>query len=254
MKRLMRSSACLAAALALGALCAASASAEAPEFGSCLKVEKVGSKYTGGFTDSKCTKTSATKTGKYEWRPGAVKNKMTTKGGKGLLETVNKVAVGCQSETSVGEYHGTKEIKNVVVTFEDCESGGNECSTTGAKEGELVTKTLEGVIGWEDKAKKKTGFDLFPVGKTGLFIEFACSSLTVAVRGSVIVPIKSDKMLLSGPLKYKATKGKQQVEHFEGMPNDILESTFKGLPYEQAGQTITTTLTNEEKLELNAVV
>jgi hypothetical protein len=117
-----------------------------------------------------------------------------------------------------------------------------------------VTKTLEGIVGIENKAERKTAFDLYPAGKTGLFIEFACGALTVAVRGSILVPISSDKMVSSLKLKYKATKGKQQVEHFEGAPNDILESSFKGGPFEQSGQTITTTLTTEEKLELNAVV
>ncbi|HTZ64337.1 MAG TPA: hypothetical protein VMB51_09555 [Solirubrobacteraceae bacterium] len=254
MKRLMRIGLCAGALLVLGALGTTSASATAPEFGRCLKAEKVGKEYTGGYTNSSCTTVSGSKTGKYEWFPGAAKVKQTTKGGKGVLETVTKLTVECQSESSVGEYSGTKEVKNIVVTFKGCEVAGTKCSTANSEEGELVTKTLEGVVGFENKAAKKTAFDLYPQGKTGFFIEFACSGLSFAVRGSVLVPIKSDKMLLSGPLKYKAVKGKQQVEHFEGMPNDILESTYHGLPYAQSGQTITTTLTNEEKLELNAVV
>jgi len=240
--------------LALGVVGVASASATAPEFGRCLKAEKVGKAYTGGYTNSSCTTVSGTKTGKYEWFPGAVKVKQTTSGGKGLLETVNKLSVTCQTETSVGEYSGSKEVKNVVVTFKGCETVGDKCSTEGAAEGELVTKTLEGVVGFENKAQKKTAFDLYPAGKTGLFIKFACSGLIVSVQGSVIVPIKSDKMLLSGTLKYKAKKGIQQVEKFEGGPKDVLETTYHGGPFEQSGQTITTTLTNEEKLELNAVV
>ena len=60
-----------------------------------------------------------------------------------------------------------------------------------------MTKTLEGVVGFINKTALKTGFDLFPEGKTGLFIEFACLGLTVAVRGSVIVPITPDKMVLT---------------------------------------------------------
>ncbi len=245
---------CLAVAFVTGVGSVASASGAAPEFGRCLKAEKIGKSYTGRYTNSSCTTESGTKTGKYEWYPGAAKVRQTTKGGKGLLETVNKLSVTCQTETSVGEYSGTKEVKNVVVTFKGCETVGDQCSTEGAAEGELVTKTLEGIVGFENKAAKKTAFDLYPDGKTGLFIKFSCSGLTVAVQGSVIVPIKSDKMLLSGTLKYKATKGKQQVEKFEGGLTDVLETTYKGGPYEQSGQTITTTLTNEEKLELNAVV
>jgi hypothetical protein len=254
MKRIGMVGLCLAAVLAMSAVVVASASAAAPEYGRCLKAEKIGKVYNGGYTNSSCTTASESKTGKYEWFPGVVKNKMTTSGGKALLETVDHLEVACTSETSVGEFNGAKEVKDTVVTFKGCEAAGDECSTTGAGTGELVTKTLEGIIGFENKAAKKTAFDLYPAGKTGLFIEFACGALTVAVRGSVLVPISSDKMLTSLKLKYKATKGKQQVEHFEGQPNDILETSFKGGPFEQSGQTITTTLTTEEKLELNAVV
>lgn len=254
MRRVRSIALCVAATLAVGLAVVASASAEAPEFGRCLKAEKVENKYNGGFTNSSCTTASGSKTGKYEWFPGAAKGRNKTSGGKGLLETVNKLSVECQTEASVGEYSGAKEVKNVVVTFKGCETVGDTCSTEGAAEGELVTKTLEGIVGFENKARKKTAFDLYPDGKTGLFIKFSCSGLVIAVQGSVIVPIKSDKMLLSGTLKYKATKGKQQVEKFEGGPTDVLETTYKGGPFEQSGQTITTTLTNEEKLELNAVV
>ncbi|HTZ63278.1 MAG TPA: hypothetical protein VMB51_04175 [Solirubrobacteraceae bacterium] len=243
----------------------ASAWATAPEYGRCLKAEKVGTEYKGEFKDSKCTKevpgSERAKKGKYEWLPGTPPNtKMTTSGGKGTLETVGKLGVSCTTETSVGEFSGTKEAKNIVVTFNGCESGGISCSTAGSARGELVTKSLEGVIGWENKAKKEVAFDLYPEGKTGLFIEFACSALTFAVRGSVLVPLKPvDKMLASMTLKYKASKGVQQLTHFEGGAEDILETSHKGLPYEQSGQTITTVLTNgekekPEKLELNAVV
>jgi hypothetical protein len=254
MKRIGVVGLCLAAVFAMSAIVVSSASAAAPEYGRCLKAEKIGKVYNGGYTNSSCTTASESKTGKYEWFPGVIKNKMTTSGGKGILETVGHLEVVCATETSVGEFSGTKEVKNTVVTFKGCEVAGTKCSTTGAGDGELVTKPLEGIIGFENKAAKKTAFDLYPAGKTGLFIEFACSSLTVAVQGSVIVPISSDKMLTSLKLKYKEIKGKQQVEHFEGGPPDILESSFKGGPFEQAGQTITTTLTTEEKMELNAVV
>jgi hypothetical protein len=254
MRGLNRIGLCLLAAFALGAIAANAAFAEAPELGRCLKAEKIGKTYNGGFTNSSCTSASQGKTGKYEWFPGAAKVKQTTKGGKGQLETVGKLGVECQTETSTGEYSGAKEVKNVVVTFEGCESAGIKCNTAGSAAGELVTRTLEGTYGFENKARKKTAFDLYPKGKTGLFIEFSCTGLQIAVRGSILVPIKSDKMALTTSLKYKATRGVQKVQSFEGMPKDVLETTHQGLPYEESGQNITTTLTNEEKLELNAVV
>jgi hypothetical protein len=239
---------------ALSCLLAGDAFAVAPEYGRCVGAEKIGKTYEGGYTNSNCTTVSGTKTGKYEWEPGVVKEKMTTSGGKGVLETVTKLTVSCTSESSIGEFSGTKEVKNTVVTFKGCESAGDACSTSESAPGELVTKPLEGIVGFENKAKKKVAFDLYPTGKTGLFIEFACSGLTFAVRGSVLVPVTADKMVTSTTLSYKATKGKQKVTHFEGGPEDVLETTYKGLPYAQSGQTITTTLKFEESMELNAVV
>ncbi len=246
------------AAAVLSAVVVANASAAAPEFGRCLKAAKVSKKFTGKYENSACTKEvpeeKRATLGKFEWHPGAVKKFQTTAGGKGALATVGGLGVHCETEHSTGEYSGTKEVKNVVVKFNGCESGGAKCSTAGSETGELMTKKLEGVVGFINKAALKTGFDLFPEGKTGLFIEFSCLGLTVAVRGSVIVPITSDKMALTTSLKYVQTGGRQEVEHFEGEANDILESSFRGAPFEQSGQTITTTLTDEEKLELNAVV
>jgi hypothetical protein len=246
------------AATAMSIVAVANASAAPPEFGRCLKATKVGKSFTGHFSDSACTKevpeAERARLGKFEWHPGAVKKFQTTAGGKGALETVGGLGVHCETEHSTGEYSGTKEVKDVVVTFNGCEAAGAKCSTAGSALGELVTKKLEGVVGFEDKAAGKTAFDLFPEGRTGLFIEFSCLNLTVAVRGSVLVPIIADKMVLTTTLKYVQTGGRQQVEHFEGEPNDILESSFEKKAFEQAGQTISTVLTNEEKLELNAVV
>jgi hypothetical protein len=260
MNVIRRLGSCFVIVAGLALLCVGSAYAATPEFGRCLKAEKIGTEYKGKFSNTGCTtevkESERAKKGKYEWSPGTPpKTTMTTKGGKGTLETVGKIGVSCTTETSIGEFSGTKEAKNIVVTFKGCESGGIACSTAGSASGELVTKTLEGTIGWENKASKAVAFDLFPEGKTGLFIEFACSGLTFAVRGSVLVPLSPvDKMLSTMTLKYKATKGIQQLTHFEGGSEDILETTHKGLPYEQSGQTITTVLTGSEKLELNAVI
>jgi hypothetical protein len=242
----------------LSAVVVANASAAAPEFGRCLKAPVVSKKHTGKFENAVCTKElpeeKRATLGKFEWHPGAVKKFQTTAGGKGALATVSGLGVNCETEHSTGEYSGTKEVKNVVVKFNGCESASAKCNTAGAATGELVTKPLEGVVGFINKPALKTGFDLFPEGKTGLFIEFACIGLTVAVRGSVIVPITPDKMVLTTILKYVQNGGRQEVEHFEGEPNDILEASFRGGAFEQSGQTISTTLSNEEKLELNAVV
>jgi hypothetical protein len=246
------------AALLLGAVPSA-ASAAAPEYGRCVKVAPEGKTYHGGYSEAKCAKASATKTGKYEWLPGAEKHKFTTSGGVAVLTTVGNAQVECQKESSGGEFvpGNNKEEKGIVVKFNGCKALGNECTTPGAAAGELITNELEGIIGWEVKASKKTDLELSPAKSvaSGLFIEFSCTGLVVKVRGHLLVPIKNDKMTATETLKYSEKRGVQKPDKWEEAPGlTILEASFKGGPFEEAGQEITATVTGEEELELNAVV
>jgi hypothetical protein len=256
---------CLVAAFALGAIAAASASAAAPEYGRCVKATQVSKKYTGKYDNAGCTppKTETEKKavekgeGKFEWFPGVVKVKQTSKGGKGILEEAGKYAVGCESEESAGEYSGTKEVKHLIVKFKKCEAPGLVCTSEGHEKGELETKSLEGKVVWEHESTHKTALDLFPEGG-GDFIEFTCgSTLTVAVRGSILVPVTANKMSDTVKLKYVGKKGVQKVQDYEengSKIRDVLEANFAGTGFVQASQTIESTVTNEEKLELNAYV
>jgi hypothetical protein len=256
--------ACLVILFAVSAAAASSASAQAPEYGRCLKAGKVGKVYDGEFENSGCTKKSAAKTGKFEWHPGVVKAGQTTVNTTGAtLETVNKLGYHCTSESSTGEYSGTKEVKNIILKFKGCESGGFVCTSPGHEAGELETKTLEGVVEFEEggKTKLKTVFDLSPVGKTGLLIEFTCTDISaVKWEGSILVPVTPNKMLLEDEMKYISKKGHQKPEEYENAAGEVLKDVLtqefveKGKGLEQMGWNLTTKLKNEEKLELNAVV
>jgi hypothetical protein len=264
MSRLKIIGLCLVAIFVVTALGASSAWAEAPEYGRCLKAEKNAKKeYNGAFSDSKCTNEvpvgERAKKGKYKWLPGAENKKFTSSGGIGILETVGGSGTECKSETSTGEFApgNNKEEKNIIVKFKECMTLDEPCSTPGAAAGEIVTNELEAIVGWEKKAAKKTDVMLYPAKSvaSGLFTEFSCTGIVIKVRGHVLVPIKNDKMTSTETLKFKATKGKQKPENWEGTPEHaILEAHFADNGWEQAGQTITTTLKGEEELELNAVV
>ncbi len=259
MRRVRVAGLCLFVVFALGAVAATSASATAPEYGRCIKKAKAEGK---GYTSSKCTVAGEGKKAKYEWIPGAGKTKFETKGGVGVLTAVGGQSVQCKTESSTGEFFegNNKEAGNMKIKFNECESLNLTCSTPGAKAGELVTNNVEGIVGWENKARKKTALELYPAHSvaSGLFIEFECAGLVVKVRGKVLVPIKNDAMKTSETLKFKASKGKQKPEKWEESSEKvILESSFKGGPYEQSGQDITSVLkelAGEEALELNAVV
>jgi len=173
--------------------------------------------------------------------------------------------VTCTSENSSGEFIAGTDNKHEATTvkFNGCSSSSFKCKTTGAAEGELITNPLEGEVGFENKAKKKTALKLYPAPSAkGKFIEFKCIGLEVKVRGKgeeagagILVNIKNDKMTTTETLKYKATKGVQKPVKWEGPnPETYLESNFENLGYEQSGQTITSTVKGEEPLELNIFV
>ena len=260
MKRIQTGGLSLLAVLALGAAAASSASATAPEYGRCLK----STPKAGGYATAACTGIdTGDNDGTYEWVPGAAKGKFKTSGGIGVLTTVGGAGVECKTESSSGEFlpGNNKEEGGVVVKFNGCVSLGSPCTTPGAASGELLTNELQGVVGFEKKeaipTKSKLALELSPAASvtSGLFIEFSCLGLVVKVKGHVLVPIKGDKMTKTETLKFVAVKGKQKPEKWHESPEkQILEASFKGGPFEQAGQNITSVVTGEEALELNAVI
>jgi hypothetical protein len=221
-------------------------STEAPEFGRCVKVAKG----TGKFSNGACTTEKAESS--FEWFPGVSSAHFTLGGEAGLIETVGKTKVTCAAASGAGSYKGTKELSGVTIAFSGCESGGQKCTTSGAAEGEIQTSSLEGELGWKNREGQSVALDL--AGEAAPFAQFTCGTTAVIVRGSVIVPVKSNKMQLSTSLKYEATKGKQKPEEFQELPKDVLEASFGGATFEQTGLTVTLTQTNEEEVEVNAAI
>ena len=228
-----------------------------PEFGRCTgaATSKEGTKtvYHGAYSNSSCTLTSVTGTGKYEWKPGVVKAGFTSTSAIAttvLLEAKGGTKVSCKAESGSGTITGAKTVGSAQLTLTGCESGGQKCTTTGLGEGTLQTKSLEGILGWESKEKKKPALDLYPIGHSGAFLEYDCGAHATVLTGSVLVVLKADKMATTQTLKYTASKGRQKPEHFEGLPPDVLENGLS----EQVGLTMTATQTFEEAVEINAVV
>jgi hypothetical protein len=274
MRRIKIAGLCLVAVFAVSVAFAGTASAAAPEFGSCVK----GTEHSeSNYDSSKCIKlasedTSLTeaerlKKGVYKWVPGftAGKTGFTTVGGAGTLTAKGGKTVTCTSEKSTGNYleDGTNKKESTTVEFAGCKSSGFACTTVGKATGELVTNPLLGEVGYENAAKKKTALKLWP--ETGTrFIEFKCVGLEVKVRGKedepkagILVNIKNDAMKSTEILKYKQKLGVQKPVKWEGPnPTTYLESNFENLGWEQSGQEIESKVENEggTKMELNAVV
>ncbi len=225
-----------------------------PEYGRCVKVAKGAGKYASAG----CT--TPGKSDSYEWSRGVVKTGFATRlaAGSATLETVKGTKVTCAGETGTGSYTGDRTVGGVVLTLTGCELSGEKCSSTGAATGEVVSSALEGTLGVEklgaSESKDRIGLDLFPVGRAGSLTAFSCGATSVVLRGSAIVPVTANKMSLSSPLKFKASKGKQKPEGFVEEAPDVLEASFAGGAYEQIGLTLTATQTDEEDVEVNAAV
>ena len=146
-----------------------------------------------------------------------------------------------------------KKASNLIVKFKGCESGPFTCTSAGHEKGELETKPLEGKLVWENEKTKKVAFELFPE-KGETFIEFNCEGkLSVAVKGAILVPVKTDTMASTFTLKYKAKHGFQVPEFYEEGGVKVKAALFCGLRRKRLRTSRAErdlTVTNEETLEI----
>ncbi|MGO9322094.1 MAG: hypothetical protein ACLQBY_15010 [Solirubrobacteraceae bacterium] len=223
------------------------------EAGETAKAEELLKKHH--FTPIECEKTLAENEGKGEAQEPAV------------FETVNGERVECSGVSATGEYTSAKTV-SLNSTFTGCETEAFEqtvaCHSPGAKSGEIVDSTLEGVVGLIKKESLPTsstaGIALSAPGGTIAEIEcgpFVFGSVEVTaktvVTGSVIHQVTANKMVLEETEKFVQSKGLQKPENFDGGPQDVLESSLEGAKPVQAGEGLLTKLINEEKIELSTV-
>jgi Subtilase family len=221
----------------------------APEFGRCVKVAKG----AGSYSNAACTKTGETNS--HEWDQGVLDAQFATASTSEAvtLTTVKGTEVRCAAETSAGEYTGPKTV-GVVLTLTGCELSGEQCSS-GTVAGEIVSSPLDGVLGIYKLGtipiKDQVGLDLFAA--SGPFMQFSCGAIGVSVRGSAIVPVKTNRMLSTATLAFKARRGKQRPESFVEGPPDVLEASFDGATSERIGLAFTASQTNREAVEVSSV-
>jgi hypothetical protein len=260
MKRMRVLGLCLVAAFAIAAIVVSSASAAAsPEFGRCK------SKAGGKFKNSGCTLLAKSATEeKFEWEKSVVKNKFKAKQKAetlATLETVGGTKITCTTEENSGaEYNLPKKVSKIVAEFSGCETSKIPCNSAGEPSGKITTHPLAGTLGVEklfvkegkiEEAKNKLEVQLF--AETGSALaNFTCSTISVEVTGCVAHPVSGGKMLLTATEKFTASKGEQKPDKFLGGPADECAlASNSGSGAEEAGQTITAIVTNEEKIEAN---
>jgi hypothetical protein len=269
MKRMRIVGLCLVAAFALSAIGAGSASA-LPEIGRC--VAQAGGKYL----TSNCT-TKKTGSG-FEWKKNPIKKGFTSTGGEGKLQGATGTEIKCTTQSATGEYKekgtvpSTKEVTNVVAKFNGCSLPlfGVECKSKGAAAGEILTTKLKGSLAYISGKKTpavKVAQGLAPIVKKKGFTEFECPAVGVVVYVGE-GPEKGHETIYGyvGPLNTMATtateeylkgakEGVQDPQHKEGSTViDNLESSLSGPKgtFERSDQVLTTTIENEEALEIKA--
>jgi hypothetical protein len=175
--------------------------------------------------------------------------------GAAFLEGASGTKITCTGGTSKGEVTGPRTTKNNVATFTGCESSGFKCES-GATEGVIVTKVLEGHLG--NVTATQPAVRLFPeaTGRGTELAAFSCAGGTVPVKvkGSVIGALSgaagtnpaTGKLQKSGKITFAEAKGIQKyVEFIEGPEKgqkEQLESSIGGAAYEKSGQSVITTL------------
>jgi hypothetical protein len=227
---------CLAVLAAFAVVSVASASAAEPALYECAKAAKVGKKYTGKYTDKKCSKEATAKeieegkTNKYELKECFGKGKAFKGKGKGAdLEAAEIGGITCTSSADTGKFTSPKTAGNIVVTFKGCSFAGKKCES-GSTSGEIVTKPLKGEVGYlAGKGTKTptTGADIS--AETGeALAEFHCGEDEFAVTGSVIGEVTpANKFTKEAMFNFEETEfGVQKWKHFEGEAAEHVLRTF----------------------------
>ncbi len=229
----------------------------APEFGFCLKVAPG----TGAYANATCTKAGGK--GTYAWQTSGIAGTTfvthLSSGPIKLTASNKNLTVDCRGESGSGEFSGAKTVGSVTLALSECFSASGDCTSSGHPSGTIAVNSLEGVLGIEKAgatpAKDKIALDLFPPGHTGTVAQFTCgSSPQQTIRGSVIVALKSNKMLATQALKFKAAGTKQKPESFLGSGQDVLEEQLGTGAFAQVGFALKATLTSSREVEVSAVV
>ncbi len=218
MKRIPIAGLCLILASGAGAVLAAGAAAELPEYFSCQKVAK-GAR--GRYENRTCSEESAGAEGRYELERGFKDPSFSSRAGRSRLESVEvPEAMECKATRLAGELTGSKDEQNIVVTFSGCSAAGSKCNSAGAKAGMIVTNPLRGELGYlagKGTATPTVGV-LLTQQETPYAAEFSCEGLTARVHGPLIAEVTGniDTPSAESVYSFRDTSGLPQYTNFEG--------------------------------------
>jgi hypothetical protein len=195
----------------------------------------------------------------YEWYPAFGLEQplrhtgITFAAGTVKLQAKGGTKVVCKSLSGAGQLTGDQTLVLGPLTLSSCidEQTATGCQGSGAGQGVIQTTGVDGLLGAAaTKTSPSAGVEISPAGGEAL-AEFACGSVALSVRGSVIFEVKEDAMKAAMSLKAAESKGIQSITHLTGGPERVLQMKVGSSGYEPAGLAAGVTQRNEEKLEVN---
>jgi len=267
MKRIGMMAGCILASCALGGAYAATASAEPPEFGSCVQVAPK----TGEYAGKNCL-TSAPGKGRYNFVPGGTSKKFATIVEEPVFKTAGGGEVTCAFGEGEGEYTGAKTLSVTKLLLNNCTQAGAKtvyesfCQNIGSFRGEVSANELTGELGYFDKkGKKKVGLDikakigkalaLFECGGANELTEHGMGTGTlIELEGSAIGEVKKiNKPTEENSVAFAVKQGAQFPEMFEGGEKDTLIANI-GVTKTAEAATLATVaeVENAEPIEVKA--
>lgn len=182
-----------------------------------------------------------------EFKGATLPDTFTSVSGEGHL-VAGSNTITCTKDTNEGEVNGAKTVAKLVVKFTGCSITvifKFECKSKGAAPGEIVTRPLEGALGYINKTAKTVGLKLQPAGG-GEYTEgeIECASQKVRVTGAVIgVVSPTNTLSTKGTVDFTRSGTKQVPEEIE--INGVVETGVKlsstlngGSPEEAAEETL----------------
>jgi hypothetical protein len=206
----------LGAALVLGALVAASASAAELEYRTCVKAAKSGKLYIGKYLNKTCTEEASGaqiaegKKNKYEAQSAPEETAFTSKT-KAATITVGGKTVKCKKGVGSGELT-TERFGTTELTLSSCGVNGNKkepCESPSAGTGVIKTSTLHSGLVFLDEAETKVGILL--TNATG-DMTIKCGAESFAVKGRLIGSVTNTTKGMT--LTFATTGGKQAIQSY----------------------------------------
>jgi hypothetical protein len=248
---------CLIALLSTAAVAVSTASAAEPELYECSKTAKVGKGGTGRFNDKRCSVENAEHKGKYELQPGIGKGKAFKGFDSGEVE-IHVPRIGgsgllCRSGRDKGKFTSPTTVGDVVLELGRCNfAGRGPCLASGSESTIVKSNPLSGRLGYISKSPVRVGMSLGAEGPP--FPPLFCGGIVAEITGSVIGEVTGNVNTLSRHTEDVFAlngSGLQQVDSFEGGPEEVLFTTINGPPPEASGLQSTIRVSGEE-LELKA--